>query len=110
MDLDRAVEAVLTTCLGVKPGEISEPVKTQYGYHIIQLLAHEEPRLKPFEEVKPQLVGEFQKQRGTDMMQQLAEKAGFEFLWDHEGVAEPWLAWLGTEWPELRAFIDAHDL
>lgn len=29
-----------------------------------------------------------------DLDQQLAERAGFEFLWDHEGVAEPWLAWL----------------
>jgi phosphoglycolate phosphatase-like HAD superfamily hydrolase len=26
--------------------------------------------------------------------QQVAERAGFEFLWDHEGVAQPWLAWL----------------
>ncbi len=29
-----------------------------------------------------------------DLDQQLAERAGFEFLWDHEGVAEPWLGWL----------------
>ena len=26
-----------------------------------------------------------------DLDQQLAEKAGFEFLWPHEGAAEPWL-------------------
>ena len=31
-----------------------------------------------------------------DLDQQLAERAGFEFLWDHEGVAQPWLAWLET--------------
>ncbi len=59
----------------LKPGEISEPVKSQYGYHIIQLISHEEPRLKPFEEVKPQLAAEFQKQRASDMMQQTADKA-----------------------------------
>jgi hypothetical protein len=29
-----------------------------------------------------------------ELDQQLAEKAGFEFLWDHEGVAEPWLQWV----------------
>jgi phosphoglycolate phosphatase-like HAD superfamily hydrolase len=29
-----------------------------------------------------------------DLDQQFAEQAGFEFLWDHEGVAEPWLGWL----------------
>ena len=35
-----------------------------------------------------------------DIDQQLAEKAGFEFLWDHEGVAEPWLAWLEADAPQ----------
>ena len=29
-----------------------------------------------------------------DLDRQLAEQAGFEFLWDHEGVGEPWLAWV----------------
>jgi hypothetical protein len=29
-----------------------------------------------------------------ELDQQLAERSGFEFLWDHEGVAEPWLSWL----------------
>ena len=59
----------------LKPGEISEPVKSQFGYHIIQLISHEEPRLKPFEEVKPQLAAEFQKQRANDLMQETADKA-----------------------------------
>jgi peptidyl-prolyl cis-trans isomerase D len=58
----------------LKPGEISEPVKTQYGYHIIQLISHEEPRLKPFEEVKAQLATEFQKQKASELMQQTADK------------------------------------
>jgi FMN phosphatase YigB (HAD superfamily) len=31
-----------------------------------------------------------------ELDQQLAQQAGFEFLWDHEGVAEPWLAWIQT--------------
>jgi len=59
----------------LKPGEISEPVKSQFGYHIIQLISHEEPRLKPFEEVKPQLAAEFQKQRSNDLLQETADKA-----------------------------------
>jgi len=29
-----------------------------------------------------------------DIDRQLAEKVGFHFWWDHEAVAEPWLAWL----------------
>jgi peptidyl-prolyl cis-trans isomerase C len=40
----------------LKPGEISEPVKTQYGYHIIRLDAVIAPEQLPFEEVKQKLV------------------------------------------------------
>ena len=36
----------------MKPGEISEPVRTQFGFHVIRLEAREE---KPFEELKPEL-------------------------------------------------------
>lgn len=38
------------------PGEISEPVKTQFGYHIIRLHEKQAGRLSPFEEVKPEIV------------------------------------------------------
>ena len=40
----------------LKPGEISEPVKTQYGYHIIRLDAYIAPEVQPFEQVRQQLV------------------------------------------------------
>lgn len=36
----------------MKPGEISEPVKSQFGYHVIQVISHD---TKPFEEVRPDL-------------------------------------------------------
>jgi len=38
--------------LKLKPGEISEPVKTPFGYHLIKL---EEISTKPFEEVRPEI-------------------------------------------------------
>jgi len=40
----------------LKPGEISEPVKTEYGYHIIRLDAYNAPVELPFEAVKGQLI------------------------------------------------------
>jgi peptidyl-prolyl cis-trans isomerase D len=59
----------------VKPGQISDLVKTQYGYHIVKVLKHDQPRLKPFEEVKAQLADQYKKQRASDEMQQIADKA-----------------------------------
>jgi peptidyl-prolyl cis-trans isomerase C len=39
-----------------KPGEVSAPVETKYGIHIIRLVRREPDRIKPFSEVKEGLV------------------------------------------------------
>src|SRR6185312_292251 len=39
----------------LKPGETSGLVKTEYGYHIIQVETHEQAHLQPFDDVKVQL-------------------------------------------------------
>jgi len=39
----------------VKPGELSEPVETQFGYHIIRLDERREKGVKPYEAVSEQL-------------------------------------------------------
>ena len=59
----------------LKVNEISDPVKTTYGYHILQVLKHEQAQLKPFNDVKAQLAAEYKKQRVNDLMQQLSDKA-----------------------------------
>lgn len=40
---------------GMKKGEISKPVKTQFGYHIIKLVDKKESTTNSFEEVKDQI-------------------------------------------------------
>jgi len=59
----------------LKPMEISDPVKTQYGYHIIQVLKHEDARVKPFSEVKDDLAKQWKQQRVTNIMQNISDKA-----------------------------------
>jgi peptidyl-prolyl cis-trans isomerase D len=58
----------------LKVNEISDPVKTAYGYHILQVLKHEQAQLKPFDDVKAQLAAAYKKQRVNDLMQQLSDK------------------------------------
>jgi peptidyl-prolyl cis-trans isomerase D len=59
----------------MKPGEISDLVKTQYGYHILQVQEKENARLKPFEEVKAELAANYKKAKVSQEMQGLADKA-----------------------------------
>ena len=39
----------------LQPGEISDVVKTQYGYHIIMVAERKEGEPKPFDQVKEQI-------------------------------------------------------
>jgi len=59
----------------LKPGQISDPVKTTYGYHVLEVEKHDEARLKPFEEAKDEIAANLKKQRANDQMQQIADRA-----------------------------------
>lgn len=61
--------------MSLKPGQTSDLVKTTYGYHIIQVLQHEDARLRPFEEVKGELMAQVKKQRASQQMEQIADRA-----------------------------------
>ncbi len=58
----------------LKPGE-TQMVKVDYGYHIVQLQQKEDGRMKPFEEVKGDLLAQIKKERASDMMQKISDKA-----------------------------------
>jgi len=63
------------TAFSLKPGELSGVIKTDYGYHIIQVLDHQQAHQQTFEEAKAQLTDEYRKQRASDLAQNLADKA-----------------------------------
>lgn len=58
----------------LKPMELSPVVTSSLGYHIIQVLAKEPARVKPFDEVKAQLADELKKDGITDKVQAIADQ------------------------------------
>ena len=78
-DLDWVVKGQMVpemekVAFALKPNQMSDVVTTPYGYDIIQALAHEGARVKPFDEVKATLADDLKKQGVTDRMQQTADK------------------------------------
>jgi peptidyl-prolyl cis-trans isomerase D len=64
-----------STAFALQPKQISDLVKTQFGYHIIQTLEKESGRVKPFEEVKANIASESKKQFVIDKMQKSIDDA-----------------------------------
>ncbi len=66
------------SAFSLKPGELSGIVETEYGYHILQVESKEAAHTQTFDEVKPQLLADAQKQYGASALQKAMEAARAE--------------------------------
>jgi peptidyl-prolyl cis-trans isomerase D len=60
-----------TAAFALKAKDVSAPVTSQFGIHIIQTLEHEQAKVKPFEEAREELTKEVRQRNLSDKMQQL---------------------------------------
>ncbi len=61
------VTAFSDKLFGMKVGEISEPVKTQFGYHIIKLDEVQAERAKTLSDARSQIEGDYRRERASDV-------------------------------------------
>ena len=75
---DRMVPEFSEVAFKMEPGQISDPVKTQFGWHIIKV---EEKRMKtfpPYDQLKEQAMRYVAQKAQSDMITALRDKAKIE--------------------------------
>jgi peptidyl-prolyl cis-trans isomerase D len=86
-------------------GAVSEPVKTSFGYHLIQVEDHRQARQKSFEEVKDQITSEIRRRKALEA----AYAAADNVLMDLEDGKTDWEALKSKREVKVTGLLAAKD-
>ena len=77
---EQMVPEFSNAAFAMQPGQISDIVESQFGYHIIKVTERKAPETIPLEQVAPQVKQYLAKQRAETFVKQLRSKAKIEVL------------------------------
>jgi peptidyl-prolyl cis-trans isomerase C len=85
---DRMVQPFAEAAFKLEPGQVSEPVKSQFGWHVIKLDEKRVKSVPPFEEMKEQVEQYLTRKAQQDLVLKLRQNAKIERL-DEQKPSEP---------------------
>ena len=85
---ERMVPAFADAAFKLKDGQISDPVKSQFGWHVIQVEGHRTKQFPPFDQVKEQLTRYSVQKAQREQILQLRKDAKIERTADAPAAVE----------------------
>ena len=79
-DLNNMVPEFSTALMVLSDGDISQPVKTKFGWHVIKLNKTREKKIPELKDVKTQLVQNLRQKKINDYLNSLTENSKIKFL------------------------------
>lgn len=72
------VEAFAETAFKLKPGDVSDPIKTEFGWHIIKVTDRKEAKKVEYEDVREQVKENYIEEETGKLLQRLRQEAKIE--------------------------------
>ena len=79
-DLNTMVPEFSTALMVLSEGDVSQPVKTKFGWHVIKLNETREKEIPSLEKVRPQLVQNLRQRKINDYLNSLNQNSEINFL------------------------------
>jgi peptidyl-prolyl cis-trans isomerase C len=66
--------------MALEPGEVSDPVQTQFGWHVVRLIDRRDAQVPPLEDLREELADQIQREAARALVDELRENTTVENL------------------------------